>query len=117
LFPPEAISGSEGQRHASAVQVEDELDLWSRRLGHVGVTHLQRLMVGEMLKGRDIPLGLLKETRSAHETGVRGKQVTTTHKPSDSKTQRPMALLHTNVASMQGEDLRGNKDVLASGLQ
>jgi transposase InsO family protein len=105
-------SPCEGQGHAFAAQVEGDLDLWHRRLGHVGVTNLQRLMVERMLKGCDIPLGMFKEKRSPCETCIRGKQVRATHKPSESNTQRPLELLHTDVAYMQEEDLHGNKYVL-----
>lgn len=106
------LAGATPFAMASGQAEEDEVDLWHRRFGHIGLGNLRRLMAGEMLKGCKIPLGLFNKKRARCECCVVGKQTRATFGPSDSTTSRPLELIHSDVTQMQDEDIYGHKYLL-----
>jgi hypothetical protein len=99
----------------SSYESADSYELWHRRLGHPSPTAMWRLVKECMAKGVTIPDSLLKQSKKRRcECCILGKQ---THLPfplSDSKTNRPLDLVHMDIVGpMEHETNSGGRYILA----
>jgi hypothetical protein len=76
----------------------DMVDLFHRRLGHLGVNNLKRLQTEKMVVGLDIPEKQFSLHRDICETCVLGKQIRPSFHASESSTSRPLEYVHMDLA-------------------
>ncbi|XP_070056495.1 uncharacterized protein [Nicotiana tomentosiformis] len=88
-------------------EVDDDVELWHRRLGHASFTLLNKL------DKKDLVRGLSKSSFKNHkvcDACVKGKQVRSSFKPKkEVSTSRPLDLLHMDLCGPMRVPSRGEK--------
>jgi transposase InsO family protein len=102
---------------AHAAGVLESAELWHRRFGHLGYGNLERLVREELVDGISTPLHAFK-TAGAElcEPCVMSKQHRRPFPSSDTKTTRPVELVHMDVCGAMAVTSLGGSKYLATFL-
>jgi transposase InsO family protein len=99
----------DGYTLAASEKADRDPDLWHRRLGHIGLSSLRKLILNDMVKG--LPLTPEDIDKASHTCDVCMKTKLTRQpfKPSETKTDHPLDLIHTDLCGPLADSLGKSK--------
>ncbi|XP_070005110.1 uncharacterized mitochondrial protein AtMg00300-like [Nicotiana sylvestris] len=87
--------------------VDDDTELWHRRLGHASFTLLNKLVMKDVVRG--LPKSSFKDHK-VYDACVKGKQVRSSFMPKKKvSTARPLDLLYMDLCGLMRVPSRGGK--------
>lgn len=90
---------------ATAQKADKDPDLWHRRLGHLGYSSLRRLVKEGMVKGLPLTAEEIDNAKQACDVCMKTKATRQPFKPSETKTEAPLDLIHMDLCGPLEESL------------
>lgn len=90
---------------AAAQADTSDANLWHRRLGHLGYSSLKKMVEAGMVKGLPISAEDIDNAKEACDICLKTKGTRQPFKPSESKTDKPLQLIHMDLCGPLEESL------------
>jgi len=110
LSPPVYPRQPVGDYTLAATQNNDkDPHLWHRRLGHIGYSSLKRLVESGMVKGLPLSAEDIDKAKEICDTCMKTKSTRQPFKPSESKTDATLDLIHMDLCGPLEESIGKSK--------